>query len=99
MAPEVSNAIGYAAGLAVAFVLNRVFVFEGARLSIAAGVRFAVSFGIAFALNQAVLVALTRGAGMAPELAQVFAMVCYTVIFYFLNKHFVFHAASRIPPR
>ena len=92
LTPEMANAIGYGVALGVAFVLNRVYVFQGARLSVKAGLRFAISFMAAFTLNQAVLVFLIDRGSLAPEIAQIFAMITYTIAFYLLNKHFVFAA-------
>ncbi len=90
LAPEAANALGYAVALALAFTLNRLVVFRGSRASPAAALRFALAFALAFAVNQAVLALLVRLAGVEAEIAQVAAMAAYTVLFYLLNKFFVF---------
>jgi putative flippase GtrA len=95
LGPEIANSIGYAIALGVAFILNRVFVFEGARIFAAAATRFVIAFAIAFLLNQAVLFILFRLLSVRPEIAQIFAMATYTVTFYLLNKHFVFGLRER----
>lgn len=89
LAPQLANASSYAVGLCMAFVLNRYFVFSGARFSCAAAVRFLLCFGFAFAINQLVLVVLLSGGLAGPRIAQLFAMATYTVAFYALNKRVV----------
>jgi putative flippase GtrA len=90
LSPEAANAIGYVIALGVAFLLNRFFVFTGARISVPTGMRFLVAFIVAFALNHGVLVLLVRNYSVLPEVAQIFAMIVYTMSFYVLNKYFVF---------
>jgi putative flippase GtrA len=90
--PEAANATGYIIALGVAFLLNRFFVFTGARISVPAAVRFLISFAVAFVLNQLVLFLLVRMHSVLPEIAQIFAMVVYTISFYVLNKYVVFAA-------
>lgn len=52
--------------------------------------RFAVAFLVAFALNQLVLFVLHSWLHMPAQWAQLGAMGCYTVVFYVLNKWYVF---------
>jgi putative flippase GtrA len=90
--PAVSNTISYAIGLTIAYLLYRRFVF-GATGSTHANVgRFISCFFFAFGLNQAVLNLLIYFAGWAAPIAQIFAMVTYTVVFFVLNKYVVFKA-------
>lgn len=96
LAPGTANAVGYALSLCLSFVLNRHFVFNTAPLARHAAWRFALSFGLAFSLNQALLWALLRG-GRSAEIAQLFAMVAYTVVFYLLSKFFVFRDTRTEP--
>lgn len=88
VAPHASNAASYAVGLLVALLLNRYFVFQGARITPTAVWRFALGFGAAYTLN---LLALSVGLalGLPPWLAQIFAMVTYTVSFYLINRAWV----------
>jgi putative flippase GtrA len=87
--PELANAVGYGVGLGAAFALNRLFVFKGALFSLGAFVRFSIGFVSAFSLNQAMLLYLVSVLDIRPEIAQVFAMITYTVFFYLINKYFV----------
>lgn len=88
--PELANAVSYAIALGVAFLLNRFFVFSGAKASAGAVLRFIAAFAASFSLNQAVLFVLFRIFSIPAEIAQVFAMIVYTVVFYLMNKHFIF---------
>lgn len=94
--PELANAIGYVIALCVAFYLNRFFVFTGANSSTSSILRFFVAFAAAFLLNQAVLIVFFRIFLVPAEIAQVFAMIVYTVIFYLLNKFYVFRTLKSI---
>ncbi len=89
LGPELSNAIGYGVGLCVAFTLNCLFVFKNTQLSLGAGIRFAIGFVFAFALNQAMLFYMMSVFKVIPEIAQIFAMATYTLIFYLINKYLV----------
>ncbi|MEW9571389.1 GtrA family protein [Rhodanobacter sp. Si-c] len=95
LSPQQANAIGYGVGLSMAFLLNRYFVFAHAKLSFEAALRFVVCFMIAFALNQLVLTLLLRAWHMRSEIAQLFAMATYIIMFYMLNKHVVWGTGSR----
>lgn len=90
MNPSYANAIGYGIALIVAFILNKTFVFNQSTTDRSTIPKFIVAFGIAFGINQLVLISGYRLAGLDPKIAQVFAMVSYTVVFYILNKKFVF---------
>jgi len=88
--PSYANAIGYIIALIAAFVLNKTFVFNQSITDRSTIPKFIVAFGIAFGINQLVLISSYRLAGLDPKIAQVFAMISYTVVFYILNKKFVF---------
>ena len=92
LSPQLANMLGYAVSLCLAYVLTRKFVFAPTSGQRAAW-RFIVAFAVAFALNQAVLWLLLHAAGWRAELAQLGAMISYTIIFFLLNKFFVFRAA------
>ncbi|WP_190271902.1 GtrA family protein [Chlorobium phaeobacteroides] len=89
LSPELSNAIGYGIGLISAFILNRLFVFKRTIFSFGAFLRFVLSFIISFILNLAILYYFHRSLHVIPEIAQIAAMIAYTIIFYLLNKYFV----------
>ncbi|WP_065257141.1 GtrA family protein [Pseudomonas bananamidigenes] len=91
MNPSYANTIGYVIALIAAFILNKTFVFNQSTTDRSTIPKFIVAFGIAFGSNQLVLISGYRLAGLDPKIAQVFAMISYTVVFYILNKKFVFN--------
>lgn len=90
MTPEIANAIGYIFALSVAFLLNRIFVFRGNFLISKAIPRFLLAFAIAFSINQFVLIFFYRYLHFTAEISQIPAMIGYTLVFFALNKYFVF---------
>ncbi|SEO62735.1 GtrA family protein [Pseudomonas zeae] len=91
MNPSYANAIGYVIALIAAFVLNKTFVFNQSTTDRSTIPKFIVAFSISFAINQLVLLAGYRWLGIDAEIAQIFAMISYTIAFYLLNKKFVFN--------
>jgi len=91
VSPEGANASGYAIALVVAFLLNKVFVFDKSVIDGGTIPRFIAAFIVAYVVNLLILMIFYRMIGLVAEAAQVFAMISYTVIFYYLNKHFVFN--------
>lgn len=93
--PEMANALGYMFGLCAAFILNKIFVFSAGKISFALAARFILAFIVAFSLNQFILILLVQHSPFLPEIAQIFAMAAYTILFYILSKYFVFVQKSR----
>ena len=96
MNPSYANAIGYVIALIAAFILNKTFVFNQSTTDRSTIPKFIVAFGIAFGINQLMLISGYRLAGLDPKIAQVFAMISYTISFYALNKKFVFYKKTDI---
>jgi len=95
---HLANAIGYAVGICVSFVLSKVFVFRARRTTRSAPVRYLVAVAAAFALNQGVL---TLARLLAPHgalfdiAAQGAAVVSYTGTLFLLSHFWVFaHAPN-----
>ncbi len=86
-----ANSAGYMVALIVAFLLSKTFVFES-KYTHQMVPRFILAFLVAFFINQLVLLSLIQRFQIIPEFAQVVAMSVYTIIFYFLNKKFVFRS-------
>ncbi|MFL1500450.1 GtrA family protein [Pseudomonas sp. O64] len=87
---EYANAAGYGIALVFAFLLNKVFVFNKSTFHSAMIPRFIVAFMVAFLINQLVLIVFHRVLDIRAEIAQILAMGTYTVLFYILNKRYVF---------
>jgi putative flippase GtrA len=91
--PAIANAVGYAAGIALSFVLSRQFVFRSQRPARAAAPRFLLSAAIAFAVNQVVLAAAGHLLGGDPAsrlAAQVCGMISYTLTLFVLGRFWIF---------
>lgn len=99
-APDyLANALGYAVGLCLSFVLHRDWAFVGAGgLRRGVGARYVVAFAIAYTANIAV-VASARHFGMidmpGTHLA---AMASYSLCFFLLARHYVFTGSPSEPP-
>lgn len=76
--------------------MNRYFVFSGATISMATVMRFLVAFSGAFIINQMVLFALIHLLMLPPEMAQIFAMLTYSVGFYLMNKYYAFRSCAAL---
>lgn len=97
--PEYANAAGYTIALMAAFVLNKHFVFNDTTFKKGMILKFILAFFIAFCINQAILLLGIRIINMKAEIAQLFAMCAYTIIFYILNKKCVFNAKPASEPQ
>ncbi len=96
--PLAANLGGYALGICVSYWLNSRLTFS--RRS-AAGeprqhVRFLIAVAIAWLVNLMVLLLALRL--VVPAVAQAFAMVAYSMVFFVLARSFVF-AAKKTPLR
>lgn len=92
--PEVANALGYTLALTVAFILNKLYVFQGSGVVSKALPKFIFSFLISFLTNQLVFVFFYRLLEFSAETSQIPAMLSYTITFYLLNKYFVFSGVT-----
>ena len=90
---HLANAIGYAVGVCVAFVLSKLFVFKARKTTRAAPLRYVIAVLAAFALNQGVLtvakLALPTG-DLWSVAAQGAAAVSYTGALFLLSHFWVF---------
>ncbi len=90
-----SNAIGYAAGLVLGFVLNSRWTFSDAkRLDAGTVLRYLLGFAVSYGANLLiVLTALSWGVTANP-LVHLVGIVVYSVLFYLASAHFVFRPAE-----
>ena len=80
----VSNILAYGAGFLNSALLNRLFMFSARVISSRSfGAAFLMAASVAYGANFAVLWILAKVAGLPPALAQVCAMVTFTLLFYF----------------
>lgn len=90
LSAPVSNALSYLIVILIALCLYRHFVFEtSSKLAVRDLFTYLVCATAAFSLNLLVLVTLIN-LGLRAPVAQIGAMVAYTVCFYLLNRLVVF---------
>lgn len=91
--PHLANAVGYAVGVCVSFVLSKLFVFRARQTARSAPLRYGVAVAVAFALNQGVL-ALARlvlpDGALWSTAAQGLAVASYTAALFLLSHLWVF---------
>ncbi len=92
--PWTSNAMGYAVGLAMGFVLNRRLTFQSEVSGSGGFTRYVLAFILAYAINLIVL-AVALGTLVDMRLvAQAIAMIAYTGVFFIACKYYVFRPAQ-----
>jgi len=89
-----SNALGYSVGLTVSFLANRSWTFRSASSPIVAAQRFILAFFVAYASNLATVMFLIDALQVNSYLSQTAGILPYTLVFFCLNKYFVFRAGS-----
>jgi putative flippase GtrA len=92
--PYVSNATGYAAGLAFGFVLNRGWTFGDRRKLTVTAPRYVVAFAISYAANLLVLAAGLHALALPESIAQALALSTYSLVFFLLCRYFVFESRA-----
>lgn len=95
--PQIANAVGYAAGMVLSYLLNRIFVFRSAAQARLTAPKFAAALAVAFAVNQLVLFIAGKVLGSSQLMhfmAQVVAMASYTVVNFALCRFWVFRRAQ-----
>ena len=88
--PATANAVSYLVALLFAFLLNNYLVFTSSKPLMHSAVRFVLAFCFAFSINQLALFVILTNFDFPVEIAQIFAMMAYTITFYFLSKYYVF---------
>lgn len=94
LAPVPANALGYAAGALLGFVLNRNWTFRHEGAWRASLIRWLALLACAYAVNLAVVVLLIRQLGLSPYVAQLGGVVAYAGLSFLGARHFAF----RSPP-
>jgi putative flippase GtrA len=92
LADVAANALGYAVGLTVSFVLNKRWTFGHSGAWRQSALRFLAAAAISYAVNLGVLLALIHWFQVDSYVAQGIAAAHYTVCFYLLSKFAVFRS-------
>jgi putative flippase GtrA len=91
-----ANVAGYALGMAVSFLVNKVVTFGHARDYLGAVLRFVLVQIVAYALNLVTVLLLIRG-GANSYAAQALGIIPYSVSGFLGAKFFVFAIARQEP--
>ena len=90
--------LGYCAGMANSFWLNRAFTFQATGALRPMLVRFALVTGVGISVNLLVLHTLVTGIRLSPEIAQGLALLCAGCLNFAANKCWTFRPALEPAP-
>lgn len=90
LSPLVSNLIGYAFGLCIAFAMHKWFTFQSEGKAMSEFVRFLPVFLVCYLMNLAALHACIELLGIPPAWSQIVAGLVYVGSSFFLNRILVF---------
>ena len=90
--PALANAIGYAIGLTVSFLLNRLWTFGDTQSIAKVLPSYLLAAAISYLLNLSVVLLGTYHFGVGPYLVQLFGIGVYTVTMFLGCRWFVFQA-------
>ena len=90
-----ANAVGFALGMPVSWLLHRKLTFR-VRRRVSAGEigRYVVAVAIAYGANLAVVTAGRMAGFFENPLVQLAAVCCYAAVFYVFSRRFVFRAGE-----
>jgi len=86
-----SNFLSYFLIISLSFSVYRKTVFKSPEKGNITKALYILSFFFSFSLNQIVLYFFSIKSNLPPEIYQIFAMATYTLVFFCLNKKFVFY--------
>jgi len=92
LSPTASNAIGYAVGLIVSYVLHRDFTFKVANDERGRALRFLLVFALSYLANLLTLVFLVDQLMINKVFSQIGAGIVYVAVSFTLGKYYVFKA-------
>lgn len=96
LGPEISNLLGYVAGLSFGFWLNRRWTFaDSAKISRSAP-RYVLVIAVAYLINLGIVATATRS-GVNPYLAQICGLAPYTLISFLGCRFYVFAQSAAVP--
>lgn len=89
-----ANALGYAVGICVSFVLNSRWTFAYEGPLIPASAKFFLVTAVAYGMNLLVVIFAIRLLNLNTYLAQALGTPAYTLTAYLASKHLVFRGTS-----
>lgn len=88
--PATANATGYAFGLIVSFILNRIWTFEDKKSNVNMISRYIVVVIFSYGLNLTIVLMASRLMHVGPYLVQVFGIGIYAIAMFIGCHRFVF---------
>lgn len=98
LGPAVANLIGYAVALPLSYVAHSWISFRHKEIRLQSFSRYIVAVALSYLANFLVVVVLTRVLLINGYLAQIPAFAAYAVVFFFLNRLFVFPQTQVLKP-
>lgn len=92
-----ANLVGFAAGLACGFILNRWWTFQDRRKITVAVPRYLTAFVISYLVNLLLLTICLNALKLPHNIAQAASLITYSVTFFLLCHRFVFPALHSDP--
>ncbi|MEJ5299411.1 MAG: GtrA family protein [Thermodesulforhabdaceae bacterium] len=90
VSPETSNIIGYAVGITVSYILNKVYTFKSKAHPKKEFPKFLFSLLISYGLNLLTLILCVRTLYINMYISQVISGTVYTLSGFFLAEYFAF---------
>lgn len=94
-----ANALGYAVGMLLSYLLNRSFTFRSRRSHRSAIPAFVIAVAVCYSLNLAVLHALKALTTWPAALCQAAAVAAYAVSFFLVSRYSVFAGGADVNSR
>jgi putative flippase GtrA len=85
-----ANGIGYLVGLTNSFFWNRNWTFSHSGSTVWTAARFVLVFAAAYSANLLLMLSLISQLHLNTYVAQAFATIPYTIVFYLGSRYFVF---------
>ena len=90
LSAALSNFLSYSIIIIFSYFIYGKFVFGNKKTKPFSSLLYLISFLFALSCNQIVLNIFLRMTPFPPEICQIFGLITYTIIFYYLNKKYVY---------
>lgn len=91
VSPEISNIIGYAIGICVSYVLNKIYTFKSKTHPKREFPKFVISLLLAYVLNFFTLLICIRMIHINAYMSQIISGIVYTLSSFVFAKYFAFN--------
>jgi putative flippase GtrA len=94
VSPEISNIVGYAVGISVSYVLNKIYTFQSKAHPKKEFPKFVLSLLASYTLNFLTLVLCIHILKINPYISQIISGAVYTVSGFVFLKYFAFRGSK-----